>query len=126
MSSVEEQSSSSASPNTAFTTTTIKHLLVNDHINYQVIDNKNKRSTAQCWKYFGFPGALNSNDNKKFDIIPGFVSCKTCFDTYKQVTLVRKLAQLFLVEMVFLNYQQTIYLYNFKKQNKHTLAVSVC
>ncbi len=48
------------------------------------------------------------------------------FDTYKQVTLARKLAQLFLVEMVFLNYQQTIYLYNFKKQNKHTLAVSVC
>ncbi len=83
MSSVEEQSSSSASPNTAFTTTTIKHLLVNDHINYQVIDNKNKRSTAQCWKCFGFPGVLNSNDNKKFDIIPGFVSCKTCFDTYK-------------------------------------------
>ncbi len=44
----------------------------------------------------------------------------------RQVTLVRGLAQLFLVEMVFLNYQQTIYLYNFKKQKKHTLAVSFC
>jgi hypothetical protein len=28
----------------------------------------------------------------------------------KQVTLVRGLAQLFLVEMIFLNYQQTVYL----------------
>jgi hypothetical protein len=43
-----------------------------------------------------------------------------------QVTLVRGLAQLFLVEMVFLNYQQTIYLYNFKKEKKHTLAGSFC
>jgi hypothetical protein len=85
MSSVEEQSSSSTRSNTTFNTITIKHLLVNDHINYQVIDNKNKRSTAQCWKCFGFPGVLNSNDNKKFDIIPGFVSCKTCFDTYKYI-----------------------------------------
>ncbi len=35
----------------------------------------------------------------------------------QQVTLVRGLAQLFLVEMFFLNYQQTIYIDNFKKQN---------
>ena len=48
------------------------------------------------------------------------------FTITKQVTLVRGLAQLFLVEMVFLNYQQTIYLYNFKKQKKHILAVSFC
>ena len=52
----------------------------------------------------------------------------TCGDKrcIPQVTLVRGLAQLFLVESVFLNYQQTIYLYNFKKQNKHTLAISFC
>jgi len=43
-----------------------------------------------------------------------------------QVALVCGLAQLFLVEMMFLNYQQTIYLYNFKKQKKHTPAVSFC
>ena len=82
---VEEQSSSSTSPSTVFTTATIKRSLLNDHINYQVIENENKQSTAQCWKVFGFPGVLNSSDNKKFDIIPGFVSYKTCFDTYKYI-----------------------------------------
>jgi hypothetical protein len=75
----------SSSSNTAFTTSTIKHLLINDHLHYQVINNCNKRSTARCWTAFGFPGIANSNDPKKFDIITGFVSCKTCFDTYKYI-----------------------------------------
>lgn len=56
---------------------------MNDHIHYQVINNCNKRSTARCWATFGFPAIANSMDSKKFDVIPGFVSCKTCFDTYK-------------------------------------------
>jgi hypothetical protein len=36
-----------------------------------------------------------------------------------QVTLVRGLAQLFLVEKLSLNYQQTIYLYNLKQPHYH-------
>ncbi len=38
---------------------------------------------------------------------------------YLQVTLVRGLAQLFLVEILSLNYQQTIYPYNFKQPDYH-------
>jgi hypothetical protein len=41
----------------------------------------------------------------------------------EQVTLVWRLAQLFLVDMMFLNYQQIIYLYSFKNQQKNTLGV---
>ncbi len=39
-----------------------------------------------------------------------------------QVTLVCGPAQLFLVEVRFLNSQQIIYYYNFKKWNKHILV----
>jgi hypothetical protein len=40
-----------------------------------------------------------------------------------QVTLVCGLAQLFLVEVLFLDSQQIIYSHNFKKWNEHILAV---
>ncbi len=57
---------------------------------------------------------------KKVQITESFI-----FSQQRQVALVRGLVQLFLVEMVFLNYQQTSYLYNFKKQ-ENTLAMSFC
>jgi len=40
-----------------------------------------------------------------------------------QVTLVYELAKLFLIEMVFGEFYQIIYLKNFKKWNEHTLFV---
>jgi hypothetical protein len=68
---------------TAHSTSAIRHSLMNDQTNFQVMPNSSKRSKASCWKTFGFPAKADDCNPKKFEIISGFVSCKRCFDTYK-------------------------------------------
>jgi len=95
MSQIDELTSSSTSsssisvvastPRAVFTTTSIKNSLLNDQVHYQVLNNNSKRATASCWKTFGFPAVASHDDPKKFETIPGFVSCKTCFDTYRYI-----------------------------------------
>ena len=58
---------------------------MNDQVNFKILPNSSKRATAPCWKLFGFPAISDTEDSNKFDIIPGFVSCKKCFDTYKYI-----------------------------------------
>ena len=76
-------SRASSSSSKAYSTSSIKRSLLNDRNHFQVMPNINRRSTASCWKIFGFPAKVESEGLEKFEIIPGFVSCKKCFDTYK-------------------------------------------
>ena len=78
-------SSDTSSSNITYSTTSIKRLLLNDDIHFKVLPNNRKRATAACWKSFGFRAVFNQDDLTKFEITPGFVSCKSCFDTYKYI-----------------------------------------
>ncbi len=63
----------------------IKRSLLVDKKHFRVEPNPSKRATASCWKIFGLPAMSNDDDPSKFKILPGFASCKTCFDTYKYI-----------------------------------------
>ena len=76
---------SSSSSTVLYTTASIKRSLLNDEVHFKILSNNNKRAKASCWKTFGFPAVSTQEDLKKFEIIPGFVSCKNCFDTYKYI-----------------------------------------
>jgi hypothetical protein len=67
----------------AHTSSSIKRALLHDQQNYRVQSNSSNRATAQCWKLFGFPAKMKENSSNEFIVIPGFASCKTCFETYK-------------------------------------------
>ena len=78
-------SDTSSSSTVLYTTASIRSSLLHDDIHFTILPNNNKRTVAPCWKTFGFPAVANKEDLKKFRIIPGFVSCKSCFDTYKYI-----------------------------------------
>ncbi|CAF4481727.1 unnamed protein product, partial [Rotaria sp. Silwood2] len=69
-----------------YTSESIKLLLMNDSANYKVIPNQSKRVSAVCWKRMemGFP-AKKLHDKDEFIVIPGFVSCFKCWETYRYV-----------------------------------------
>lgn len=63
----------------------IKRCLLHNKNRYRVEPNPSKRATAACWKIFGFPAMMSSQDGNQFELIPGFASCKSCFETYRYV-----------------------------------------
>jgi Hermes transposase DNA-binding domain len=63
----------------------VKRSLQQNKIRYRVEPNQSKRATAACWKTFGFPAMMSSHDESQFEIIPGYASCKSCFETYRYV-----------------------------------------
>jgi hypothetical protein len=78
-------SSSMHSSATVHTSTSIKLALMNNRKNFRVQSNPSKRTTAACWQFFGLPAMSTDNDPSTFHILTGFVSCKTCFETYKYI-----------------------------------------
>ncbi|CAF4914765.1 unnamed protein product [Rotaria sp. Silwood1] len=74
-----------SSTTSVFSTSSIRHALLEDNENFEVICNKRKRATASCWNTFGFPAKVKNGKVKTYEVIPGFVSCKICFDTYKYI-----------------------------------------
>ena len=67
----------------AYTSASIKRSLLHDQQHYRVQPNSSSRASAQCWKVFGFPSKMKDENSNEFTLIPGFASCKTCFETYK-------------------------------------------
>ncbi|CAF1070146.1 unnamed protein product [Didymodactylos carnosus] len=76
---------SSPFSSTVLTSASIKRSLMTDKNRYRVQPNPSKRATAACWKVFGVPAMSTDDDPTKYEILPGFVSCKTCLDTYKYI-----------------------------------------
>ncbi|CAF3298386.1 unnamed protein product [Rotaria sp. Silwood2] len=74
-----------SSTTSVYSTSSIRHALIKDNENFEVICNKRKRVTASCWNTFGFPAKVKNGEVKTYEVIPGFVSCKICFDTYKYI-----------------------------------------
>ncbi|CAF3010358.1 unnamed protein product [Rotaria sp. Silwood2] len=74
-----------SSTTSVYSTSSIRHALIKDNENFEVICNKRKRATASCWNTFGFPAKVKNGEVKTYEVIPGFVSCKICFDTYKYI-----------------------------------------
>ena len=68
-----------------YTSIYIKLLLTHENTQYRVESNQSKRATAPCWKIFGFPAVVLSEDENKVEVIPGFASCKNCFETYRYI-----------------------------------------
>jgi hypothetical protein len=68
-----------------YSSTSIKRSLLVDKKHFRVEPNPSKRATAPCWKVFGLPAMSTDEDPSKYQILPGFASCKTCFDTYKYI-----------------------------------------
>lgn len=81
---VVQLSSSTASSNEKYTREKIQHLLKYNKTQYVVLDNMNNKKSSICWRSFGFPAKLDSNDTPKK--IEGFVSCKSCFTTYSYIS----------------------------------------
>ncbi len=77
--------SSSLSNSTGRTSASIKRSLIHDKVHFRVENNPSKRATAACWKVFGLPTMSTDENPTKDEILHGFVSCKTCFDTYKYI-----------------------------------------
>jgi hypothetical protein len=69
----------SPTPHT-YTSASIKPELLHDEQHYRVQLNSSTRGTAQFWKVFGFPSKMKENNLNDFTIIPGFASCKACFE----------------------------------------------
>ncbi len=67
---------------TPYTSKSIEKLLKNKN-EYKVVNNPGKRVKAACCTIFGFPARITSE--KEFEIIPGFASCKDCFETFRHV-----------------------------------------
>ena len=76
---------SSLSSSTVCTSASIKRPLMQDKNHFRVEPNPSKRATGACWKVFGLPTMSTEDNPFKFEILHGFVSCKTCFDTYKYI-----------------------------------------
>ncbi|CAM4844512.1 unnamed protein product [Rotaria magnacalcarata] len=76
--------SCASSSSSEHSTHTIRQLLIEDEEHFEVIPNNHKRTTAACWKTFDFP-AKKYNETSEKVVIPGFVSCKRCFYTYKYI-----------------------------------------
>jgi hypothetical protein len=70
---------------TVRTSASIKRSLMHDKKHFRVEPNPSKRATAACWKVFGLPSMSTDDNPSKYEILHGFVSCKTCFDTYKYI-----------------------------------------
>ncbi|CAF1533718.1 unnamed protein product [Adineta ricciae] len=68
-----------------YTSVSIKRLLTHEKTRYRVECNPSKRATAPCWKVFGFPAMLSNESENQFEIIPGFASCRSCFETYRYI-----------------------------------------
>lgn len=79
------RSAKSTEPQSTYTSMSIKRLLTYEKKRYRVECNPSKRATAPCWKVFGFPVMISNEKENKFEIIPGFASCKTCFETYRYI-----------------------------------------
>ena len=77
--------SSSLSNAIVHTSASIKRSLMHDKAHFRIENNPSTRATAACWKVFGFPAVSTPDDPSKYEIVPGFVSCKSCFDTYKYI-----------------------------------------
>ncbi len=58
---------------------------MHDKIHFRVENDPSKRATAACWKVFGLSTMLTDDDPSKYEILYGFVSCRTRFDTYKYI-----------------------------------------
>lgn len=52
---------------------------------FRIESNPSKRATAACWKTFGFPAMSTDDHPSTYNILPGFASCKICFETYKYI-----------------------------------------
>lgn len=72
-------------PNISFTSAGIKRSLLNDSDHYRVQSNPSTRATANCWKNFGLPALRKDENGDEFKVIPGFASCKMCYETYKYI-----------------------------------------
>ncbi|CAF1104063.1 unnamed protein product [Rotaria sordida] len=75
----------SSSTTSTYSTSSIRQALIEDNASFKVICNKRNRATVSCWNTFGFPPKVKDVKVKTYEVIPGFVSCKTCFDTYKYI-----------------------------------------
>jgi hypothetical protein len=69
--------------NTSYTSKSIETFLKNKKDEYKIVNNPSKRLTAVCWTSFGIPARLTGENN--FEIIPGFASCKQCFETFRHI-----------------------------------------
>jgi hypothetical protein len=79
--SVSPPKHSKTTPADSYTSKSIEKLLGNQKNEYRVVDNPKKRLSAACWTVFGFPARIANGD--KPEIIPGFASCKQCFETFR-------------------------------------------
>jgi hypothetical protein len=68
----------SVSPQAPLTSEKVKFLLKSENKKYMII--KNKSSSVDWWKAFGYPAKLG--ENGEFHRISGFVSCSKCFNTF--------------------------------------------
>lgn len=59
-----------------YTTETVTLCLKYKKNLYKIVDKKSK---SPCWSIFGLPAKIVSNN---YEIIKGFASCKTCYQTY--------------------------------------------
>jgi hypothetical protein len=82
--SVVHLSSSTASSNEKYTREKIQHLLKYNKTQYVVLGNLNNQKSSICWRSFGFPAKLDSNDIPQK--IEGFVLSKSCFITYSYIS----------------------------------------
>ena len=68
-----------------YTSASIKRSLLHDQTHYRVVSNNSKRATSSCWRIFGFPAIISSQNENQFEIIPGYAACKNCFEIYRYI-----------------------------------------
>ena len=86
------ESSNQASPcptpprsSTILSSASIKRSLQFDKKHFRIESNPSKRATAACWKIFGFPAMSSDHNPSTYNILPGFASCRVCYETYKYI-----------------------------------------
>lgn len=82
--SIVQLSSSMMSSKEIYAREKLQHRLKYNKSEYVVLDNSNQKQSASCWRLFGFPAKLDSNNIPKK--IEGYVSCKNCFVTYSYIS----------------------------------------
>ena len=76
---------SSLSSSTERTSASIEHSLMHNKIHFWAENNPNKRATAACCKAFVLSIMSTDDDPFRYKILYSFVSCKTCFSTYRHI-----------------------------------------
>ena len=66
-----------------YTSVSIKRSLLHDQTHYRVVSNNSKCATASCWKIFGFPAVVPSQNENQFEIVHGYAARKNCFETHR-------------------------------------------